>query len=994
MRRPALIVLLFAVLAGALPSAASARAFTKRFGVNDHGQITMAGNTLMTCPSSCAQANAPANQSTAQASGANLNDNDWTMVPVDADGDAATTSNSSTATLHLPAGAEVLFAGLYWGARTTAGSGGVAADASRQGTARLKVPGGAYGTVTASTVDVATDSSYSAFADVTPLVRAAGDGVYAVGDIQEATGGDRYGGWSLVVAYHDDASPARNLTVFDGFQPISTTGSVGPSSATITVNGFETPPAPAPITTELGAVSYEGDLGSVGDSMKLNGVALTDGVNPATNFFNSTVSVDGTQVSTGRAPAQANHFGFDADMLPAPAASIANGASSATLAVATTSETFYSAVLTFATTLYAPDVRPVTTVTDLNGGAVEPGDVLRYTTTGRNVGTDSAGDLVLSTDVPSDYQLLEDSLRITDGPVTGPQTAAAGDDLAAWDPGTRELTWNLGTGATPAGGGSLAVDGTFGFSFDVRVGAPADGAHVGGPQTAAYTGTHTDYVFETTGTGGSVAVAGPDLAMELTRTGALTRGGTATYALSVANVGHAPSSGVVQVVDELPAGLAFDGTPAGAGWTCATSGQRLTCTRADALAAGDAFPDVTVPVRVTQDAGSPLANAATVSGGSDGVHVNDTDGDSAAADSAAALSLALDGPEDPIAPGDTATLTATVADAGPSDAAGVQVAAGHPGGPRRRLGHRGRRGLRPVGLCGRHGRGRRRRHRRGRGAGEALGPRVDPGRRRGALLAHAGRQRRRRRRTRRRGGLRARPGVGHPDRDPGPAGGRRLGPRGARRRQRRAVDGPRRRRRRAPAGRPARRAGDRRLRLHHHRRHAALHARRPRRRRARDGGARRDRGARRGGHGARVPRRARPRGRRPGPLRRRRHGHPHGRRHRRPVARHRERAGTTWWPARPGPGSCARPTPARATRPARGCASRCRRTRRSPARPAPPAPSRAGRPPACSGPSARARPGTSRCGWPWRPMRPPATSCSSRSCAATRPTPTTPRCAS
>ena len=44
------------------------------------------------------------------------------------------------------------------------------------------------------------------------MVQAAGAGTYAVGNVQAGTGGDRYAGWTLVVAYEDPSQPPRNLT--------------------------------------------------------------------------------------------------------------------------------------------------------------------------------------------------------------------------------------------------------------------------------------------------------------------------------------------------------------------------------------------------------------------------------------------------------------------------------------------------------------------------------------------------------------------------------------------------------------------------------------------------------------------------------------------------------------------------------------------------------------------------------------------------------------
>jgi hypothetical protein len=119
--RWALAALAGAVVFGAIaPEAwAPARDFAPRFSTNDTGNITIVGNTLMTCAASatCTQAQA------GTAVGAN-NNNNHTMVRIDQDTDPATTLDSTSANLTLPSGATVLFAGLYYGAETTAGTGG------------------------------------------------------------------------------------------------------------------------------------------------------------------------------------------------------------------------------------------------------------------------------------------------------------------------------------------------------------------------------------------------------------------------------------------------------------------------------------------------------------------------------------------------------------------------------------------------------------------------------------------------------------------------------------------------------------------------------------------------------------------------------------------------------------------------------------------------------------------------------------------------------
>src|ERR1700712_3468672 len=120
--RVVIFATLVAVAAGVtLPAGAAAeRAFAKRFGVNDTGAITVAANTLMTCPPPCAAAH----ETSIPTSGTVNpdNNNNYVMQRVDVDGDA-TTSDSSTATLVLPPGARVLSAGLYWSADTAAGVG-------------------------------------------------------------------------------------------------------------------------------------------------------------------------------------------------------------------------------------------------------------------------------------------------------------------------------------------------------------------------------------------------------------------------------------------------------------------------------------------------------------------------------------------------------------------------------------------------------------------------------------------------------------------------------------------------------------------------------------------------------------------------------------------------------------------------------------------------------------------------------------------------------
>ena len=91
-----------------------------------------------------------------------------------------------------------------------------------------------------------------------------------------------------------------------------------------------------------------------------------------------------------------------------------------------------------------------------------------------------------------------------------------------------------------------------------------------------------------------------------------------------ANVGTGPSSGVVTVIDTLPAGLTASAI-SGTGWTCTVA--TLTCTRSDVLAIGLAFPVITLTVNVAASAPASVTNTVTMSGGSDANAANNTASD-------------------------------------------------------------------------------------------------------------------------------------------------------------------------------------------------------------------------------------------------------------------------------------------------------------------------------------------------------------------------------
>jgi uncharacterized repeat protein (TIGR01451 family) len=94
-------------------------------------------------------------------------------------------------------------------------------------------------------------------------------------------------------------------------------------------------------------------------------------------------------------------------------------------------------------------------------------------------------------------------------------------------------------------------------------------------------------------------------------------GQTGTYTIAVNNVGGAPTVGLVNVSDNLPVGLNVT-SATGTGWSCNTSqsssSSSVSCVRADSLAAGAAYPAITMTVSVN-GGGPSVTNTVTVSGG-------------------------------------------------------------------------------------------------------------------------------------------------------------------------------------------------------------------------------------------------------------------------------------------------------------------------------------------------------------------------------------------
>ncbi|GAB2828702.1 T9SS type A sorting domain-containing protein [Ferruginibacter profundus] len=401
------------------------------------------------------------------------------------------TYNSSSANLGLPGCSNVLFAGLYWGAGQGSGGANTAWMTGAETTCKLKVPGAAnYTTITSSKTDYWNNTlisgyahtGYQCFFDITSMLNLTNpNGTFTVGNVLPALGiGDAYGGWTIVVVYANPSLPPRNLTVFDGCAIVKS----GSPPADVAISGFLTPPG-GPVSCELGAVVYDGDRTSKDSFLfKQSGAAAFYNLTPNTlanlnDMWNSVISYKGAVVTT-RNPSFQNTLGYDATILDLPNtlnAQLGNSKSAATVRFASPSENYIVQVLTTGISQYNPTFAFDKTATDVNGGALVPGDVLRYQINYSNVGNDSSTNTIITDNIPGGTTFVPGSIKINGVA----KTDAAADDQAEYNFAGNKILFRIGVGANAVNGGNVGsgVSGT--VQFDVTTASSCDVLSCAGP---------------------------------------------------------------------------------------------------------------------------------------------------------------------------------------------------------------------------------------------------------------------------------------------------------------------------------------------------------------------------------------------------------------------------------------------------------------------------------------------------------------------------------
>jgi len=310
-----------------------------RFRANMHGDITRAGNTLMTCDehkapvvkgdASCLDAR--------KGVGKGIFNNNYDMkyvnqypgrfkLPAAEGGGYEQLYSSSGSQLKLPPNSTVKFARLYWGG--TRGIGTTILPLSKVDGVLFKAPGDRdyrevntdpsykdLGWMTGVGEGNAREHGYQASADVTDIVKKAGSGNYIVADMDSVVKPHSWGGWSLVVAYENCDLPYRHVELSDGFQIEL------PQSAPVdlTIKGIETP-RHGPIHADLGFIVYDGDRTYTGDSVSVkstNGplTVLHTWDKPANDFMDSTIENETPFIPVVRTPSYENQMGYDSNRI-------------------------------------------------------------------------------------------------------------------------------------------------------------------------------------------------------------------------------------------------------------------------------------------------------------------------------------------------------------------------------------------------------------------------------------------------------------------------------------------------------------------------------------------------------------------------------------------------------------------------------------------------------------------------------------------------------
>lgn len=393
------------------------------------------------------------------------------------------TTNSSSANLVLPGGTNTIkFARLYWGGRIDKSVVTAAPDTLRKIKIR-KGTSGNYSSALAPATNVdqfslnTTETIYQAYVDVTSFLQSNGAGTYTIADLPATpgsiTGGGKYAGWAIVVAYENTALSYTSIRIYDGYMQIYDNGV--PVTQTVVLSGLNVPNNP--LVNEdavMSTVVWEGDgnLGAsagnpAGDYVKINNIAVSNTVNPVTNFWNGTISKNGAFVSGTKNPDYYNQMGIDIDeMFVGTGYNIQPNATSASIEFGTEADQYFPSVFTFAIKMKDPVITLDKTVSDANNNTfADANEILTYTISGTNMGPGAAYNATIIDSLPNNVSFVPNSLEIVSAPgcTAGFLTDAADNDngFKAVNAGRDYVKFFIGNGWTGNSGGELPLGSTY-----------------------------------------------------------------------------------------------------------------------------------------------------------------------------------------------------------------------------------------------------------------------------------------------------------------------------------------------------------------------------------------------------------------------------------------------------------------------------------------------------------------------------------------------------
>ena len=470
------------------------RSFSKAFSTNDNGNIQMIGNSVLW----------EQDGTGGKCAAADTRNNNVTLDNMDKDSNT-TTFNSSSAVLTLPKGvtsADIKYTALYWQGRLTYNTGLTNTTQVQARTAKIQLPGyTSYQTVSSIPEkfnwfkNSGNGDDYQGVADITDYLKHSIDSIPSttitnsgysqtiwVADILTRTGASNlYGGWSIVVVYHDGTKAFKNLVVYDGFKKVAGTNTTT-DTVPITLSGFLTPSA-GDVNAEFFVFGGEGDYNS-GDSTSLtklnaDGTYSDVPLKSGGEVFDSSITDSNGNNVTTRNEACSNTLGIDSHSFKignnVTPAIIQNKQTTTTVKLSSFKGTYadydthYPGMFAFSTDLYAPDLCYEEKIYDSTGNDIsgvgqqvtaDENLTVKVLLVNRDNETAQKVQIIQTFDDRFPYVSNSSTVNNNNPANILASTTSVGDsnvdnDLLFYDPTTKKYKINLGIGANATDGGSF-----------------------------------------------------------------------------------------------------------------------------------------------------------------------------------------------------------------------------------------------------------------------------------------------------------------------------------------------------------------------------------------------------------------------------------------------------------------------------------------------------------------------------------------------------------